>query len=103
MNCIELTSENISDIIKSDGLVVIDFWADWCSPCKILSPIIEEFAVNNKDIIVGKLNVVDYGTLTASFGVRNLPTLMFYKNGEKVKQTSGVISLEKLQGIIDNM
>ncbi|MBQ7931668.1 MAG: thioredoxin [Clostridia bacterium] len=85
---IELTKENFeTEAVKSDKPVLIDFWATWCGPCRMLSPIVDEIAEERDDIKVCKINVDDEGDLAAQFGVMSIPTLILMDKGE-VKATS---------------
>ena len=85
---IELTKENFeTEAVKSDKPVLIDFWATWCGPCRMLSPIVDEIAEERDDIKGGKVNVDDEGDLAAQFGVMSIPTLILMDKGE-VKATS---------------
>ncbi len=85
---IELTKENFeTEAVKSDKPVLIDFWASWCGPCKMLAPIVDEIAEERTDIKVCKLNVDDEGDIANQFGVMSIPTLILMENGE-VKGTS---------------
>ncbi len=88
---IELTNENFDQTI-AEGVVVVDFWAPWCGPCKMISPIIDEVANDHNDVIVGKLNVDEYPELAGKHGVMSIPTLMFYKDGELKDTSIGVVS-----------
>lgn len=88
MAVITLTSENFEiEAVKSDKPVLIDFWAAWCGPCKMLSPIVDEIAEERDDVKVCKINVDEEAELAAKFGVMSIPTLIFMENGE-VKATS---------------
>ena len=73
----------------SQGKVVVDFWADWCDPCRMLAPVIEEIAKERTDITVGKLNISDHPDIAAQFGVVSIPTLIFFKDGEEQKRIVG--------------
>ena len=80
---------NFEEVKNSDKPVLIDFYADWCGPCRMVAPILHEIAEERSDIIVGKINVDDEEELAMQFGVYSIPTLVVMKNGEVVKQASG--------------
>ncbi len=102
MEPIKLTQENFNEIArKSDKLVLIDFWAPWCGPCRMLSPVIDEIAGERADIKVCKVNVDEEGPLAAEFGVMSIPTLIVMVNGE-VKHTSvGVKPKKEILALFD--
>ncbi len=88
MAIIEITNENFeTEVIKSDKPVLLDFWAPWCGPCRMLSPIVDQIAEERDDIKVGKINVDEQEELAAQFGVMSIPMLVVMQNGE-VKTTS---------------
>ncbi|MBR5311773.1 MAG: thioredoxin [Clostridia bacterium] len=83
MAVIEITKENFeTEVLKSDKPVLLDFWAPWCGPCRMLSPIVDEIAEEREDIKVGKINVDEQEELSAQFGVMSIPMLVVMKNGE---------------------
>lgn len=89
-NVINLTDQNFVTITKS-GLVLVDFWAAWCGPCKMLVPIMNEIADENKrKVKVGKLNVDISQQTAAKFGIRSIPTVIIFKNGKEFKRIVGV-------------
>lgn len=86
----EINDQNFSSIIKSNKVVVVDFTATWCGPCKALAPIIEQlYQEYNGKAIIGKLDVDKSPVTTAQFGVRNVPVLLFFKNGQMVDRMVG--------------
>ena len=90
MSAISVTSENFQDVVmNSDKPVLLDFWAPWCGPCRMVSPIIDEIAGERSDITVGKVNVDEQVALAQQFRVMTIPTLMVIKNGQVVHQSAG--------------
>ena len=90
MSVLEINKENFeSEVLKSDKPVLLDFWAPWCGPCRMVSPIIDQIADEREDIKVGKINVDEEEELAAQFGVASIPTLVVMKDGQIVNQVSG--------------
>ena len=95
-------SEFESTVLQSDKPVILDFWAEWCQPCKMLSPTVEEIAGEYEDMIkVGKLNVDDNPNTATKYGIRGIPTLLFFKGGQVVQQLVGVKSKAEIKKVID--
>lgn len=91
-----------SKIINNEKPALVDFWAEWCQPCKILSPTVEELANDyNDQILVGKLNVDDNPATATKFGIRGIPTLLLFKGGKVVQQMVGVKSKAEIKKVID--
>lgn len=77
------------DVLMSDKTVVVDFWAEWCGPCKLIAPILEEIATGNDNIVIAKLNVDENPQTSASYGITSIPTMNVYKGGQVVKTIIG--------------
>ena len=101
MSVLTITQNNFeNEVLKSDKPVLLDFWATWCGPCRMLSPVVDEIAEENPQIKVGKINVDEEGDLAASFGVMSIPTLVVIKNGQVVNQSVGVVPKQKILGML---
>jgi len=90
---VEFTDANFDELaLKTDKVVMVDFWAAWCGPCKMVGPIVEEIASDFEGkAVVGKVDVDKYGSISGNYGVRNIPTIIFLKNGELVDKSVGAV------------
>lgn len=89
---LELTDSNFDEVINSEKPVLVDFWAEWCGPCKMIGPVVEELAGDYEGkAVVAKINVDENPQITARFGVRNIPTLLVFKNGQVVDKQVGAV------------
>ena len=101
MAAIVITKENFdSEVLKAEGTVLVDFWATWCGPCRMLSPIVDEVASERPDVKVGKINVDEQPELAQQFGIMSIPTLLVFKNGEKVNMSIGVQSKSDIEAML---
>jgi len=101
-NIIEINYNNFDQVLK-DSIVLVDFWAEWCHPCKLQHKVLEELASENHDFFdIATLNVDDNKLVSSKLSVRNIPTLILYKNGEEVRRMIGVQSKEMILNQINN-
>ncbi len=102
---IELTDSNFEEIVlKSDKPVLVDFWAEWCGPCRMVAPIVSEISSEYEGkAIVGKLDVDSNPGVAQKYGIRNIPTILFFKNGEVADKQVGAVPKSMLVSKIDNL
>ncbi len=99
-----ITDGNFEELIQSGKPLVIDFWATWCGPCKQIGPSIEELATEYEDkVTVGKCDIEENDDLVSKFGIRNVPTVLFIKNGEVVDKQVGAAAKSVFQAKIDSL
>ncbi len=100
---INVTDANFEEtVLKSDKPVLVDFWAEWCGPCRMVGPIVEELAKEYEGkAVVTKMNVDENADVTAKYGIRNIPTILFFKGGEVVDKTVGALPKGKLAEKLD--
>lgn len=102
MSIVKITDETFKNEI-SDGLVLVDFWAPWCGPCKMIAPVLEEISEEMGDQVkIAKLNVDDNQVTTAEYGVMSIPTLLLFKDGEVVEKVIGFQPKENLVEVLSN-
>ena len=96
-----ITKDNFkAEVLDYKGTVLVDFWADWCGPCRMLSPIVDEVATENPDIKVGKINVDEQQELSAQFGIMSIPTLLVFRDGKKISESIGLIPKEQIEKML---
>jgi thioredoxin 1 len=104
---VEVTTENFEKVLKEKNITLLDFWAPWCGPCKMLGPVIDSLYEDNKEknVTIGKVNVDEYGTIAAKYGIRSIPTIIFLKDGVEVEGAKlvGAKSKGEFQSVIDDL
>ena len=101
MSVLKVTIDNYYEVKNSDKTVLLDFYADWCGPCRMVSPIIDEIAQENPQILVGKINVDEQQQLASAFSVMSIPTLVVMKNGEVVAKSMGAKPKAQILSMIE--
>jgi len=102
---LEIKGDALDSLLEEKEVLVVDFWAPWCGPCRTLGPIIESVQQNIKDDNIGvvKINIDEASELAIRYGIRSIPTVMFFKNGKAVDRTTGVKSRTEIEGIINRL
>ena len=102
MAVLNITKENYdSSVVKSEKPVLLDFWASWCGPCKMMSPVVDEIADENPDYLVGKVNVDEEPDLAQLFGIISIPTIVAMEKGEVLNQVVGVCPKDRVLSMLD--
>ncbi|MCU0431188.1 MAG: thioredoxin [Cytophagaceae bacterium] len=100
---LEITDANFDEVLKSDKPVLVDFWAEWCGPCKMIGPIVEELAGDyDGKVVIGKMDVDMNSNTPAKFGIRSIPTLLVFKNGQIVDKQVGAVSKSTLAAKLES-
>ncbi len=101
---LEITDASFDDLLKSDKPLVVDFWAEWCGPCRMVGPIVEELAAEYEGkVTIGKVDVDNNDEITSKYGIRNIPTILFIKNGEVVDKQVGAAQKSVLAEKVENL
>jgi len=102
---LEFTDANFDELVlQSDKPVIVDFWAEWCGPCRMVGPIVQQLGEEyDGKAVVGKLNVDHNPNTTMKFGIRNIPTILFFKNGEQVDKQVGAVPRQVLEGKLQKL
>jgi thioredoxin 1 len=100
---VELTQENFNEVVGSDGLVLVDFWAEWCGPCKMFGPVFEKSSEQHGDITFGKVDTEAQGELAQAFEIRSIPTLMAVRDGVVLYSQAGALPAASLEDLIGQL
>ena len=100
----EVNESNFKEFTgEKDRLVVLDFWAEWCGPCRMLAPVLEEIGTGYPEVAFGKVNVDEEAGLAQMFGIVSIPTLVFMKNGKIIKKSVGYLDADGLRAVLDGL
>ena len=102
MSVMQITKDNFDrEVLQAKEPVLLDFWAAWCGPCRMLSPVVDQIAEETTGVKVGKVNVDEEPELARRFGVMNIPTVVFLKNGQEIDRKVGVMPPQVFTGVLD--
>jgi thioredoxin 1 len=101
----QITTDNFQqEVLDSKKVALVDFWAEWCGPCRMIGPVVEELSQEYADkALIAKCNVDDYGEVANQFGIRSIPTILFFKNGELVDRVVGAVPKAALKQKLDGL
>ncbi len=100
---VDMTDENFDELVEKNENVLVDFWATWCGPCKMMEPVIEELAKKYDDVLFGKVNTENNSQVTTRFGIQAIPTFIFIKEGEPVEQMRGAVQKDEMAEKIEEV
>ena len=100
MSVIELTKDNFNDTVDNNDIVVVDFWAEWCGPCKSFAPVFEKVAENHPEIVFGKIDTEEQTELAQAFQIRSIPTLMLFREQIQLLAQPGALSIAQLEDLV---
>lgn len=103
MATVDLTTDNFTNTLNDNDIVLIDFWADWCGPCKRFSPIFDKVSDQHGDVVFGKIDTEENQELSASLGIQSIPTVMAFKQGNLVFSQPGLMTAGKLNELVDKV
>ena len=102
MSVLHLDESNFNEVLSSNSIVMVDFWADWCMPCKMFAPVLEKFAAEYGDnAVIGKLNVDEAPSVAAKYQVASIPTVVVFKNGQEANRSVGAVSKGELAKLLE--
>ena len=101
MSVITVTKDNFASVTAENSLVLLDFWAVWCGPCKMIAPLLEQVAAQREDVVIGKVDVDSEMELAMQFGISSIPTLVVVKNGTPVNKAVGYMPLDSILKLLD--
>ena len=103
INVINVSSDSFDEQVKqASNLVLVDFWAEWCGPCKMIAPVLEALAAEREDLTVAKVNIDENQNLAVEYAIRSIPSLLLFKDGNVVGQKVGALSKSQLEEFIDS-
>lgn len=101
---LQINSDNFNEVLSGDLPVLVDFWAEWCTPCRMIAPVVEQVAAEYEQrAVVGKINIDEEPDLAGRYGVMSIPTIIVFKNGEIKQKSVGVVGKDKITAMIDSV